>query len=165
MQFRVHTVEPYKLGLWRYGYKGVRPQRRLVRQSRTACLHADFPDKHFVETGVHWDHGRRTPRPSSHQSDRDSITSMLGANRERFLVSARGGPAKPQAKIAVLASTNTWNAYNPFGGRGNYILAARILDRPIVNSKADLPAIDSPIMENGKAPGYSIHSPSTDRSR
>ena len=45
----------------------------------------------------------------------------------------------PQAPIAVLASTNTCNAYNPFGGRSNYVLAARMLDEPIVNAKADLP--------------------------
>jgi hypothetical protein len=39
----------------------------------------------------------------------------------------------------VLASTNTWNAYNPFGGRSNYILAARMIDEPVVNSLTDLP--------------------------
>src|SRR5262249_6636912 len=48
-------------------------------------------------------------------------------------------PAKPRAAIAVLASTNTWNAYNPFGGRSNYVMAARMIDEPVVNSKADLP--------------------------
>ena len=26
-------------------------------------------------------------------------------------------PATPSAQVAVLASTNTWNAYNSFGGR------------------------------------------------
>jgi hypothetical protein len=39
----------------------------------------------------------------------------------------------------VLASTNTWNAYNAFGGRSNYIMAARTIDEPILNAKADLP--------------------------
>ena len=39
----------------------------------------------------------------------------------------------------MLASTNTWNAYNAFGGRSNYIMAARMIDTPIVNAKADLP--------------------------
>src|SRR6185295_884462 len=29
--------------------------------------------------------------------------------------------------------------YNAFGGRSNYIMASRILERPIVNAKADLP--------------------------
>src|SRR5262249_11057598 len=48
-------------------------------------------------------------------------------------------PARPRARIAVLASTNTWNAYNHFGGRSNYFLAARMIDEPVVNAKSDLP--------------------------
>lgn len=52
-------------------------------------------------------------------------------------------PPRPRGKIAVLASTNTWNAYNPFGGRSNYIMAAKMIDRPIVNSKTDLPRYQS----------------------
>jgi hypothetical protein len=48
-------------------------------------------------------------------------------------------PAKPTAPVAVLASTNTWNAYNAFGGRSNYIMAARMINEPIVNAKSDLP--------------------------
>ncbi|HJT76927.1 MAG TPA: N,N-dimethylformamidase beta subunit family domain-containing protein, partial [Gemmataceae bacterium] len=48
-------------------------------------------------------------------------------------------PPRPRAAVAVLASTNTWNAYNPFGGRSNYIMAGRMIDEPIVNAKADLP--------------------------
>ncbi len=48
-------------------------------------------------------------------------------------------PARPQAPIAVLASNNTWNAYNNFGGRSNYINADRLPERPIVNARLDLP--------------------------
>jgi hypothetical protein len=48
-------------------------------------------------------------------------------------------PARPGAALAVLASTNTWNAYNAFGGRSNYILAARMIGEPIVNALSDLP--------------------------
>ena len=41
-EFRVHSVEPYKLGLWRYGWhEGVRPQPRLVRRARPARHDAD----------------------------------------------------------------------------------------------------------------------------
>ena len=39
----------------------------------------------------------------------------------------------------MLASTNTWNAYNPFGGRSNYILAGGMPATPVVNAKSDLP--------------------------
>src|SRR6266542_5755863 len=32
-------------------------------------------------------------------------------------------PVTPTARIAVTLATNTWNAYNAFGGRSNYINA------------------------------------------
>ena len=38
-------------------------------------------------------------------------------------------PATPGAPVAVLASTNTWNAYNNFGGRSNYINADHLPER------------------------------------
>ena len=41
--------------------------------------------------------------------------------------------------IAVLASTNTWNAYNPFGGRSNYLCPSGLEPKPTVNSRQDLP--------------------------
>jgi hypothetical protein len=47
-------------------------------------------------------------------------------------------PARPRAPIAVLASTNTWLAYNNFGGRSNYINADRLPDLPTVNARQDL---------------------------
>jgi hypothetical protein len=47
-------------------------------------------------------------------------------------------PAKPQAGIAVVASTNTWNAYNNFGGRSNYVNADHLPDTPVVNARQDL---------------------------
>ncbi len=53
-------------------------------------------------------------------------------------------PASPKAKIAVLASTNTWNAYNNFGGRSNYVNSDRLPDRPVVNSRQDLDRYQNP---------------------
>jgi hypothetical protein len=47
-------------------------------------------------------------------------------------------PATPQSKIAVLASTNTWNAYNNFGGRSNYIHPAGLPECPTVNARQEL---------------------------
>ena len=52
-------------------------------------------------------------------------------------------PRRPRARIAVLASTNTWNAYN-FGGRSNYINADRLPERPIVNARQDLERYHDP---------------------
>lgn len=47
-------------------------------------------------------------------------------------------PATPQAEIALLASTNTWNAYNNFGGRSNYVNPTRLPATPIVNARQQL---------------------------
>ena len=43
-----------------------------------------------------------------------------------------------RVRIAVVASTNTWNAYNNFGGRSNYVNADHLPDRPLVNARQDL---------------------------
>src|SRR5205085_687594 len=47
-------------------------------------------------------------------------------------------PKTPQAKVAVIASTNTWNAYNNFGGRSNYINPTQLPKQPTVNARLDL---------------------------
>ena len=47
-------------------------------------------------------------------------------------------PREPASGVAVLASTNTWNAYNNFGGRSNYIDAAALPPAPIVFARTDL---------------------------
>src|SRR5262249_47849956 len=143
VQFRVHTVEPYKLGLWRYGYRKdfIRNLGWYDNHGPRACLQT-LPAGHFVETGVRWDNGPpgvhqqvlRAPQPGGLYYFHAKGES--GAFCSFPLVVA---PDRPRAPIAVLASTNTWNAYNPFGGRSNYILAARMIDQPIVNSLSDLP--------------------------
>ncbi|MBI3411505.1 MAG: carboxypeptidase regulatory-like domain-containing protein [Planctomycetes bacterium] len=142
VEFRVHTVEPYKLTFWRYGLRKefVRTIGWFDDHGPRACMQT-LPDCHFVETGVAWDNGHGIHRQFATAPERSGLYYFHAKTESgRFfsfpLVIA---PAKPRAAIAVLASTNTWNAYNAFGGRSNYIMAAKMLDVPIVNSKADLP--------------------------
>ncbi|NBS91737.1 carboxypeptidase regulatory-like domain-containing protein, partial [bacterium] len=47
-------------------------------------------------------------------------------------------PKKPSARLAVLASNLTWNAYNSFGGRSNYIHADGLPRTPTINSRVEL---------------------------
>jgi hypothetical protein len=142
VEFRVHAVEAYKLGLWRYGYR-----KEFVRNIGWYDNHGPravmqtVPDGHFVERGVGWDNG--------YGLHRQVITAPAKTGLYYFHAKGESGtfysfplvvaPARPEAPLAVLASTNTWNAYNPFGGRSNYIMAAHMLDVPIVNAKSDLP--------------------------
>jgi N,N-dimethylformamidase beta subunit-like protein len=142
VEFRVHAVEPYKLGLWRYGIN-----KEFIRNIGWYDNHGPrasmqtLPDGHFVETGVRWDNGFGLHRQVIEAPTRSGLyyfhaKTESGAFFSFPLVVA---PRRPRAPIAVLASTNTWNAYNAFGGRSNYIMAARMIDTPIVNAKSDLP--------------------------
>jgi len=142
VQFRVHSVEPYKLLLYRYGL-----QKEFVRNVGWYDNHGPraamqtLPDGHFVETGVGWNNGFGVHRQLVAAPERTGLYYFhaRGESGAFFSFPLVVAPAKPQAGIAVLASTNTWNAYNPFGGRSNYIMAARMIDEPIVNALSDLP--------------------------
>jgi hypothetical protein len=142
VEFRIHAVEPYKLGLWRYGL-----QTEFIRNLGWYDNHGPraamqtVPDGFFVETGVGWDNGFGLHRQIVTAPERSGLYYFHAKTEtgEFFSFPLVVAPAKPQAPVAVIASTNTWNAYNAFGGRSNYIMAARMLETPVVNSKSDLP--------------------------
>lgn len=140
--FRMHAIEPYHLSLWRYGYRKalVAPLGWLDNHGPRASMQT-IPDGHFVETGVGWDNGFGVHRQTILAPDRSGLYYFhaRGESGAFFSFPLVVAPLRPTAAIAVLASTNTWNAYNPFGGRSNYILAGRMPPEPIVNAKSDLP--------------------------
>ena len=169
MQFRVHSVEPYKLVLCRYGLN-----KEFVRNIGWYDNHGPraamqtLPDGHFVETGVRWNNGFGVHRQVVTAPDRSGLYYFhaRGESGAFFSFPLVVASAKPQAAIAVLASTNTWNAYNAFGGRSNYILASRMIDEPIVNSLSDLPRYKFwRSTASGKVIETSPRSPSTGPSR
>ena len=53
-------------------------------------------------------------------------------------------PRQPTAPIAVLASNITWNAYNNFGGRSNYINPDSLPPTPTVNARLELKRYTDP---------------------
>lgn len=144
-EFRVHSPEPYRLSLWRYGWK-----REFVKllgwfdEHGPRAVMQITPDGDYTQTGVHWN---KIGYGSAHHTQ-----FVTGPERSGlYYLHAKGeksgeffsfpwvvAPAKPQAPIAVLASTNTWLAYNNFGGRSNYINAHRLPDLPTVNARQDL---------------------------
>src|SRR5207253_2378411 len=142
VEFRVHSVEPYKLGLWRYGYEKefIRNIGWYDNHGPRACMQT-LPDGHFVEHGVNWDAGHGIHAQGISAPPRSGLYYFhaKGESGAFFSFPLVVAPARPSTNIAVLASTNTWNAYNPFGGRSNYVMASRMIDAPIVNAKADLP--------------------------
>jgi N,N-dimethylformamidase len=142
VEFRVHSVEPYKLGLWRYGLR-----KEFIRNIGWYDNHGPraamqtVPDGHFVEGGVRWDNGFGVHRQIIAAPERSGLYYFhaRGESGAFFSFPLVVAPKHPQNPVAILASTNTWNAYNAFGGRSNYIMAARMIDEPIVNAKSDLP--------------------------
>ena len=53
-------------------------------------------------------------------------------------------PARPAAKTAVLTSNITWNAYNSFGGRSNYVNQDGLPARPTLHARQDLRRFTEP---------------------
>ncbi len=145
-EFRVHSTEPYRLSLWRYGWK-----REFVKllgwfdEHGPRAVMQIVPDGDFTQTGVGWNrvgYGNNAHHTQFVVGPERSGLYYLHAKGEQtgtfFSFPWVVAPAEPQAPIAVLASTNTWLAYNNFGGRSNYINANRLPDTPIVNARQDL---------------------------
>lgn len=145
-EFRVHSVAPYRLSLWRYGHEQefVRILGWFDEHGPLATMQVT-PDGDYTQTGVQWN--RRGYGSSPHHTQLAEAPTRSGlyylhAENERdefFSFPWVVAPATPSAPVAVLASTNTWNAYNNFGGRSNYINAAGLPATPVVNARLELP--------------------------
>lgn len=143
-EFRVHSTEPYKLELWRYGWEpefvqslgwhdehGPRATMQIV------------PDGDFTRAGARWNeigyrnsvHSQHVPGPE--KSGLYYFRAFTSSGRQ-FSFPWIVAPAKPAAPLAVLASNITWNAYNSFGGRSNYIHADGFPPTPTINSRIEL---------------------------
>lgn len=146
--FRAHGTEEVRVTLWRYG-----EQKEFVRPLDWHGEHAPesgkqlLPDGDFTQTGVDWHPPH--PAPFAAQTvtapDRDGLyyVHLEGKNSgEFFAFPWVVAPAEPEADIAVLSSTMTWNAYNNFGGRSNYVNPASLPDRPVVDSHLDVDRLD-----------------------
>ncbi|HJT79497.1 MAG TPA: carboxypeptidase-like regulatory domain-containing protein [Gemmataceae bacterium] len=143
-EFRVHAVEQYKLALYRYGREAefVRNLGWHDEHGPRATMQVT-PDGDYTRTGVRWNQvGYTSP------THKQFVTAPERSGLYYFHAATPSGlhfafpwvvaPARPSAPLAVLASNITWNAYNSFGGRSNYINADRLPDTPVVNSRLEL---------------------------
>jgi len=143
-EFRVHSVEPYKLELWRYGWEPefVRSLGWHDEHGPRATMQI-VPDGDFTRTGAKWNevgyknsvHSQHVPGPEN--SGLYYFRAFTASGRQ-FSFPWIVAPAKPTAPLAVLASNINWNAYNSFGGRSNYIHADGCPPTPTINSRAEL---------------------------
>ncbi|MFN8444878.1 MAG: carboxypeptidase-like regulatory domain-containing protein [Caldilineaceae bacterium] len=143
-EFRVHSPQAYRLSLWRYGL-----QKEFVRligwfdEHGPRAVTQILPDGDFVQSGVRWNsfgygsvlHGQQVKAP-----ERSGLYYFHAEseNGDFFTFPWIVAPSMPQASIAVLASTNTWNAYNNFGGRSNYVNPVALPPTPTINARQQL---------------------------
>lgn len=140
-EYRVHAAEQYQLTLWRYGL-----HRECVAMIGWIDEHGPqankqiLPDGDFTQTGARWNQIGYPAPPASMAPERTGLYYLRARtpSGRSFSWPWIVAPRAPQSSIAVLASTNTWNAYNNFGGRSNYVNADRLPLRPTVNSRQDL---------------------------
>ncbi|MBI3941615.1 MAG: carboxypeptidase regulatory-like domain-containing protein [Chloroflexi bacterium] len=143
-EFRVHAVEQYRLSLWRYGLK-----KEFVRllgwfdEHGPRAVMQITPDGDYTQTGVRWNkQGYGSPHHTQLVTgpERSGLYYLhaKSASGAFFAFPWIVAPSSPQAQVAVLASSNTWNAYNNFGGRSNYINSNALPPTPTVNARLDL---------------------------
>src|SRR5262249_33247524 len=128
--FRIHSPEPYRLSLGRCGQeRGPEHLLGWFDEHGPRATVQVLPDGDFSQTGVKW---------------RDSGSLMAPVESGLYYFQAEGesgaffsfpwvvAPRAPTCDLAVLASTNTWSAYNNFGGRSNYVNASSLPEDPTV---------------------------------
>lgn len=143
-EVRVNSLDQYQLTLWRYGRR-----KEFVRTLSWFDEHGPrtttqiLPDGDFTQTGVHWNE-QGYPSPHIQQfvtaPERTGLYYLWARTPSgaQFSFPWVVAPRKPGSRIAVLANTNTWNAYNNFGGRSNYINPGGLPLAPTVNARLDL---------------------------
>ncbi len=143
-EFRVHSVEQYKLELWRYGW-----EKEFIcglgwhDEHGPRAVMQITPDGDYTQTGVTWNQiGYLSP----HHLQKVEAPARSGLYYFHAFTQAGAcftfpwvvAPAQPTAPVAVLASNVTWNAYNNFGGRSNYLSADELPTTPTINSRQEL---------------------------
>jgi hypothetical protein len=143
-EFRVHSTECFHLELWRYGWTKERVCGLGWHDEHgPRAMMQVTPDGDYTQTGVEWNKvGYASP------AHKQFVTAPVKSGLYYFHASTVSGksfafpwvvaPARPTAPVAVLASNITWNCYNNFGGRSNYIHANALPDVPVVNSRQEI---------------------------
>jgi N,N-dimethylformamidase len=145
-EFRVHSHKPYRLTLWRYGrHKEMLKILGWFDEHGPNAVVQVTPDGDYTQTGVRWNSvGYRSAHHTQFVTgpERSGLYYLEAESEdgeEFFSFPWIVAPATPSAPIAVIASTNDWNAYNNFGGRSNYVNSTGLPATPIVNARQELP--------------------------
>jgi N,N-dimethylformamidase len=140
-EYRLHSTEQCLITLWRYGQRREKVATvTWVDEHGPQANRQLLPDGDFTQTGTRWNCSGFPSPPVIRAPERGGLYYLWARTPSGAAFSFPWivAPRTPEARIAVLAATNTWNAYNNFGGRSNYVNAARLPEAPIVHSRQDL---------------------------
>ncbi len=159
-EFRVHSDEPYKLELWRYGWDKelIKPIGWYDEHGPRATVQIT-PDGDYTQSGVEFNsrgYARRAHKQFLTAPERSGLYYLhaKGASGAFFSFPWIVAPARPQARLAVLAANINWNCYNNFGGRSNYIHADGFPPTPTLNARLELSRYTDPDHESFAADYY-----------
>lgn len=150
-EVRVHATAPYSLELWRYGW-----EKELVRPLGYDA-HAPggwrqlLPDGDVAASGALWRDFGRVVAP-----ERSGLyfVHVRTARGEFTTLPWIVSPARPRERVAVLVSALTWQAYNAFGGRSNYVNPEALAAEPAVHLRQALKRYVAPGAEEWESESY-----------
>ena len=161
-QVRLHSPRDAVVSLWRYGWERefVTELGHFSDEPRGAYSQI-LPDGDVSQTGVRWsDHGYAYPEVDP----RVYVEAPQRSGLYYFHAKDSAGgffsfpwvvaPREPQQRIAVLASNITWNAYNNYGGRSNYVAAITLPHRPYFNFRQEDVYYTDPALQPWTADEY-----------
>jgi hypothetical protein len=144
-ELRIHAGRRYHTSVWRYGW-----HREQVADlgwfddHPKGSIRQLLPDTDVARDGVGWNHHGYLfpsfdPRVVVVAPDRSALYYVHVEDEVGRFFSFPWivVPRIPTAPVAVLASNITWNAYNDFGGRSNYVVPDRLPEAPSVNSRQE----------------------------
>ncbi len=140
----VHSPEQYHASLWRYGL-----HKQQVCNWGWFDEHApgselqQVPDGDWTQQPLNWGtlgyggnvHSQWVQAPE--RSGLYYIHLRTPSGRELGMPWVVA-PRAPEAPVAVLLSTLTWNAYNSFGGRSNYLHPEGLPSAPPVHARSEI---------------------------
>lgn len=142
---RVHAPSGYELSLWRYGWKPELIADIGCFDPHPPGAHSQLlPDGDVAALGTDWQGpsvdnvpiDARLRQRAPHQSGLYYF-HVRGHDGKHTSFPWVVSPARPRHRIAVLTSSLTWNAYNDFGGRSNYVAASALPPRPTVAARQE----------------------------
>jgi hypothetical protein len=161
-EVRVHAPGGYDLSLWRYGWtrERVADLGRFDEHPPTA-LAQSLPDGDVAALGCDWS------EPGAGGVPLDPRLHLVAPDEPGLyylhVATHRGGhtsfpwvvsPRRPRHRVALLTSSLTWNSYNDFGGRSNYISPDHLPDRPTVAARQETTWYPSPELPAWRFPSY-----------